>query len=267
MTDARVTFRGFDVIRVAVDDFGSAVASWRDQLGWRPSAVSAGRATFPLDGASIDLSPTAQGQLPGVTGVSVMVDDTELAAQRIESAGFSVARTADGAVSLPARELNGLALELRQVNPGTPSNSTGPYKRINHVVVAVDDDAAALQNWSTAFGSWPPLSMDSPEHANHVPVGIGWFGLTSSGTNAGAVQRFLDRRGQGVYAVGLVVNDWARTLESLRRNGARLLTDEHSNQTFVHPATTHGVLIQVMAEWWSGPESEFHGEALANPTP
>lgn len=30
--------------------------------------------------------------------------------------------------------------------------------------------------------------------------------------------------------------------------GARLLTDADSGQAFVHPATTHGVLIELMTE-------------------
>jgi hypothetical protein len=116
------------------------------------------------------------------------------------------------------------------------------------VVVAVEDDDAALRNWGQAFGSWPAHSMGGREHAHHVPVGAAWFGLTAAGTDAGALRRFLDRRGEGVYAVSLIASDWSRTLESLRRNGARLIASTDSNQTFVHPATTHGVLIEVAAE-------------------
>jgi hypothetical protein len=37
-------------------------------------------------------------------------------------------------------------------------------------------------------------------------------------------------------------------VQNLQRNGARLVGSEHSGQTFIHPASTHGVLIEVMAE-------------------
>jgi len=249
MRQARVTFRSFAAIRIAVDDVESAASAWRDQLGWLPETRSAGAAAFLLEDASIEMFPAAPGQPPGVTAVAVTVDDAESAARRIESAGLLSERGADGAVVLPARELTGVTLELRRGDADAPRRPPGPYRRISHVVVAVEDDHAAQQKWARAFGPWPPHSMGGHEHLHHVPVGIAWFGLTAAGTDAGALRRFLDRRGEGVNALGLIVDDWAQTVESLRRNGARLLTDEHSHQTFVHPATTHGVLIEVMPEW------------------
>lgn len=252
MNETRVTFRRFDAIRIAVSDIEAAVSGWRDQLGWQPSVMSADAATFELDDASIEMSPAATGQPSGVVAVGVTVDDTERAAQRIAAAGFPVERATGGAVVLPARDLNGVTLELRQADAGTQQSARrsppGPYRRINHIVVAVEDDDAARQNWAGAFGSWPPHSQGGREHFHHVPVGAAWFGLTAAGTDPGALRRFLDRRGEGVYALGLIVDDWTRTLEGLRRNRARLLTDADSGQTFVHPATTHGVLIELMAE-------------------
>jgi 4-hydroxyphenylpyruvate dioxygenase-like putative hemolysin len=247
VTETRVTFRSFVAIRIAVTDLGAAVSAWREQLGWDPGIVSADGASFPLDGAVIDLVPAAAGQPPGVTAVAVTVDDTQAAAQRIRAAGYRGDLAADGTVILPGRDLNGVALELRSSAAGPPRNSPGPFTRIRHVVVAVEDEDAAVRNWARAFGSWPAHSMDGRKHAHHVPVGAAWFGLTAAGTDAGALRRFLDRRGEGVYAVSLIASDGSRTLESLRRNGARLIPSADSNQTFVHPATTHGVLIEVAA--------------------
>jgi 4-hydroxyphenylpyruvate dioxygenase-like putative hemolysin len=244
-----VTFLSFAAIRLAVSHLDAAVCAWREQLGWRPETVTADGASFRLDGAAVDMAPAAAGQPPGVTAVAVTVDDTEAAARRIQSAGYRGDLAADGTVVLPGRDLNGVALELRSAAAADPPrHSAGPFTRIRHVVVAVEDDDAALRNWARAFGSWPAHSMGGREHAHHVPVGAAWFGLTAAGTDAGALRRFLDRRGEGVYAVSLIASDWSRTLESLRRNGARLIASTDSNQTFVHPATTHGVLIEVAAE-------------------
>jgi catechol 2,3-dioxygenase-like lactoylglutathione lyase family enzyme len=248
MTETRVSFRSFEAIRIVVSDLQAAVTGWRERLGWPPSSVSADGATFPLDGTSIDMQPAAAGQLPGVTAITVSVDDPERAVRHLASAGYGVERAADGAVALAARELNGVALELRQTGTGARRDSPGPYRRINHVVVAVQDDDAALQNWARAFGQWPAHAMGGHEYFHHVPVGSAWFGLTAAGTDQSALRRFLDRRGEGVYALGLTVDDWPRTLENLRRNGARLIDSPDSNQTFVHPATTHGVLIELVPE-------------------
>jgi len=243
-----VTFLSFAAIRIAVSDLDAAVSAWREQLGWRPETVSADGASYPLDGAVMDMVPAVAGQPPGVTAVAVTVDDTEAAARRIQSAGYRGDLAADGTIVLPGRDLNGVALELRSAAADPPRHSTGPFTRIRHVVVAVEDDDAALRNWARAFGSWPAHSMGGREHAHHVPVGAAWFGFTAAGTDAGALRRFLGRRGEGVYAVSLITSDRSRTLENLRRNGARLIASTDSNQTFVHPATTHGVLIEVAAE-------------------
>ena len=248
MTGPRVTFLSFAAIRIAVSDLGAAVSAWRGQLGWSPDAVSADGASFALDGAVVDMVPAAAGQPPGITAVAVTVDDTEAAALRIRSAGFRADLAEDGTVVLPGRDLNGVTLELRSTTADRPPHSPGPFTQIRHVVVAVEDDAAALRNWARAFGAWPAHSVDGREHAQHVPAGAGWFGLTAAGTDAGALRRFLGRRGEGVYAVGLVASDRSQTLQSLRRNGARLIASADSTQTFVHPATTHGVLIEVAGE-------------------
>lgn len=242
-----VVFRGFAAIRIAVTDLPAAVSAWRDQLGWPPAAVSADGATFPLDGATIELRPASAGQLTGVTAVAVSVDDTERAVLRAESAGYRVQRAADGAALLAARDLNGVALEIRPGGAAGPRTAAGPFTRVSHIVVAVEDAGDARANWARAFGPWPARAAGGPERAHHVPVGAAWFGLTAAGTDAAALRRFLDRRGPGVYALGLVAGDRARTLERLQRSGARLIAAPDTGQVFVHPATTHGVLIEVVA--------------------
>ncbi|MGH3154401.1 MAG: VOC family protein [Streptosporangiaceae bacterium] len=113
-----MTFRSFEEIRIAVSDLGAAVSAWRDQLGWVPEGVSADGAIFPLDGTRIELRPTAAGQLPGVTAVAVSVDDAERAVRHLESEGYGAARGADGTIALAARDLNGVALELRPAGAG-----------------------------------------------------------------------------------------------------------------------------------------------------
>jgi catechol 2,3-dioxygenase-like lactoylglutathione lyase family enzyme len=248
MTEASVPLRSFDAIRIAVSDLPAAVTGWQEQLGWTPSRVSADSATFLLDNTTIDLRPAVAGQLPGVTAITVSVDDAERAVRHLESAGYRVRRATDGTACLAARDLNGVTLGLRQNETGTRHDVLGPYRRISHVVVAVRDDDAAVRNWARAFGRWPAHALGGREHAHHVPVGSAWFGLTGAGTDAGALRRFLDRRGEGVYALGLTVDDRPRTVANLRRNGARLVGSPDSDQMFVHPATTHGVLIEVRPE-------------------
>ena len=115
-------------------------------------------------------------------------------------------------------------------------------------MVAVSDDEAAAASWARLFGSWTEGAGHTVEAVHHVPVGIAWFGLTGSGTDADAVARFVERRGEGIYALAVVVDDHAATVDTLEEAGARIIRQESSGQTFVHPKTSHGVLIDLVPE-------------------
>src|SRR5579863_2840421 len=65
------------------------------------------------------------------------------------------------------------------------------------------------------------------------------------------VGRFLDQRGEGLHHVALKVPDLAAAVERLRASGARLLSEPRSGAgghlyVFVHPASTGGVLLELI---------------------
>jgi hypothetical protein len=181
--------------------------------------------------------------------VSVVVDDVDSVASRVEAAGVSVSRHADGTATIQSSALTGVPLELRADDGAPAAPITGPYRRINHLVVAVNDDEAAKDLWAGLFGAWPPhATAEGVEVAHHLPVGIAWFGLTSAGTNADALAKFIERRGEGIYALAIVADDQPGTVAALEQRGARVISTPASGQTFIHPATTHGILIDVVPE-------------------
>jgi catechol 2,3-dioxygenase-like lactoylglutathione lyase family enzyme len=253
MPATSVEFRRFHHVVIAVADLGAAVADWVARLGWSPSASSAERATFPLDDSSIELVAVGDG-VPGVTAVSVVIDDVAEVADRLRAKGVAFTTPAEGRIALDPAAVNGVPLELRPEDAGRgvadrAARGAGvPFRRINHIVVAVADDDAARASWADLFGDWTEARTDTTEAAHHVPVGIAWFGLTGSGTDAGALARFLDRRGDGVYALALVVDDHLATVASLEQRGAQIIHQERTGQTFVHPRTSHGTLIDLVPE-------------------
>ena len=98
----------------------------------------------------------------------------------------------EGHVRLDPAAINGVAMELRSEEPSGvdspgPAGPPRPYRRFNHLVVAVSDDEAAAASWARLFGSWTEEAGHTVEAVHHVPVGIAWFGLTGSGTDADAV--------------------------------------------------------------------------------
>ncbi len=253
MADKRIEFRRFHHVTMAVPDFDAAVADWSERLGWPVSASSAESATFALEDSYVELVGAAEGS-PGVTLVSVVVDSVDAAVDRLTARGAAFTVGPEGYVKVDPAAVNGVPIELRPEGAATNGvgsashDGSGPYRRFNHIIVAVAADDAARASWSDLFGAWTEELGHRVEAVHHVPVGIAWFGLTGSGTDAGALTRFLERRGEGVYGLAIVVDDYPATVAGLEGRGARIVRQESSGQTFVHPKTSHGVLIDLVPE-------------------
>jgi methylmalonyl-CoA/ethylmalonyl-CoA epimerase len=253
MTSTAIEFRRFLRVAIGVDDLDAAVSDWTDRLAWPPSSQSTQRATFALDDSYIELVPAIEGAV-GVTSVSVVVDNIEAAADRLTEKGVSFARSPEEYVTVDPAAINGVPMELRPEQAGSvgvdliTGTRGGPYRRFNHIVVAVSDDEAARASWAEVFGDWTEQPGHAVEAVHHVPVGMAWFGLTGSGTDASALARFVARRGEGIYALALVVDDHPATIAGLEKSGAQIIRQESSGQTFVHPKTSHGILIDLVPE-------------------
>ena len=69
---------------------------------------------------------------------------------------------------------------------------------------------------------------------------------------AGRLADFLDRRGEGMHHVAFAVDDIAAALGQLQANGVRLVDETprvgaHGwSVAFLHPASAHGVLIELV---------------------
>lgn len=253
MTESRVEFRRFHHVVIAVADLDAAVADWTDRLGWQPSGTSTRGVAFPLDDSYIELV-AAGDERPGVTSVSVVVDDVEEAVDRLRAKAVPLTMSAEGNATLDPAAISGVPMELRPEDAergGADSASrggVGPYRRFNHVIVAVSDAEGARASWADLFGDWTEQTGHAVEAVHHVPVGIAWFGLTGTGTDTSALTRFLERRGDGTYGLAIVVDDYPATIAALEERGAQIIRQETSGQTFVHPKTSHGVLIDLVPE-------------------
>lgn len=233
----------FDQLTVAVKDVDSAAADWELLLGWHPAERDSAR--FDLEAGSIQLIPAGDGPT-GVVKVSVAARHVAAIADRIETAHGKIAARDGRTLHIDAASLNGVPLALVEADGPTINTGQSNYVRINHLVVAVSDLSSAIQRWKGYFGAWTPKAENPGEISEHVPVGDSWFGLTAAGTNGEALERFIARSGEGVYAVGIVVDDLPRAVAELQSRGARLIGDAGSPQVFVHPASTHGVLINLV---------------------
>ena len=91
-----------------------------------------------------------------------------------------------------------------------------------------------------------------------VPVGDSRIELLEATRDDSAVARFIAKRGEGLHHVALAVDDLAATVEKLKRDGVRLITDEIKVgagghlYVFVHPSSAGGVLLELCEDPPSG---------------
>lgn len=234
-------------LRLAVPDASAAAQSWQRLLGLPSREVGYGAHRIDLGSAWLELSDQGD-EIPRIE-VAIEAGGSAVTFDRVRSRASA---TGDEGVALDPGYFNGV--HLRVVESASPSESDRPDQQppepsvfcgVSHVVVAVRDAEAALQGWQGVVGTWPVGPGHTAEHAHHVPIGDAWFGLTSSGTDADALGRFLDTRGEGIYAIGLRVSDREAAREHLLGAGGRLI-EAPTGQCFLHPASTHGFLVDIV---------------------
>ncbi|MFQ6100014.1 MAG: methylmalonyl-CoA epimerase [Anaerolineae bacterium] len=125
---------------------------------------------------------------------------------------------------------------------------------IHHIAIAVHDLDAALKFYRDALGLEMTERREVPEEGVEIaflPAGEGEIELVQPLGEAGSVVRFLEKHGEGLHHICLAVEDIEATMERLRAAGARLLSKEprldvHGTRyIFVHPRSTHGVLLEL----------------------
>ena len=126
--------------------------------------------------------------------------------------------------------------------------------KIDHLGIAVKSLDAALQFYSGVLG------MDTPHRENVAGEKVNIAMLACGGPRlellepAGAdspIGRFLEKRGEGLHHVALLVDDLAAAVERLTAAGARLLNEPRQGAgghlyVFIHPASTGGVLLELI---------------------
>jgi methylmalonyl-CoA epimerase len=125
---------------------------------------------------------------------------------------------------------------------------------LDHIGIAVGDLGKALAFYRDALGLEvePPEEVPSQQvRAHFVPVGDATIELLEPTTPDSPIAKFIEKRGPGVHHVTLRVDDLRAVLERLKERGIRLIDEqprpgaEGALIAFVHPASTHGVLVEL----------------------
>lgn len=139
-------------------------------------------------------------------------------------------------------------------------------KRIDHVAIVVEDIEEALGFWQDALG----LSLDYVEEVPDqeavvafLPTGTSELELVRPTTKDSGIARFMDRRGPGVHHICFEVDDIEGALQRMKAKGLRLVNEQPMIGTggkriaFIHPESTHGVLVELYELSEQEPEIRF----------
>ncbi len=91
-----------------------------------------------------------------------------------------------------------------------------------------------------------------------VPVGESRIELLEPLSEDSPIAKFLAKRGEGLHHVAMHVDDLSGTVERLKANGTRLISDEIKVgagghlYVFVHPSSAGGVLLELVEDAPSG---------------
>ena len=125
---------------------------------------------------------------------------------------------------------------------------------LDHVGIAVGELAQALAFYRDVLG----LELDAPEdvpsqrvRAHFIPVGESTLELLEATADDSPIAKFVAKRGPGLHHVCLRVDDIVAALAELKAKGVRLIDEtprpgaHDSLVAFLHPASTHGVLVEL----------------------
>jgi methylmalonyl-CoA/ethylmalonyl-CoA epimerase len=127
---------------------------------------------------------------------------------------------------------------------------------IDHLGIAVKSLAQAKKFYQTLGLS--PMADETVEaekvRLSMVPVGESRIELLEPTSDDSPIAKFLAKRGEGLHHVALNVEDLSGTVERLKANGTRLISDEIKIgagghlYVFVHPSSAGGVLLELVED-------------------
>jgi len=128
--------------------------------------------------------------------------------------------------------------------------------QIDHIGVAVKSLASAKAIYEKLG-----LSVSAEETVEQervrlvmVPVGDSRLELLEATSEDSTIAKFIAKRGEGLHHVCLKVPDLPAAVRRLKEDGVRLVSEEIKSgagghrYVFVHPASTGGVLLELVQE-------------------
>jgi len=127
--------------------------------------------------------------------------------------------------------------------------------KLDHVGIAVNSIEDALRTYQQRLGFPLHEIVEIDEQKVRVavlPAGDSRIELLEPTAPDSPIQRFLEKRGEGIHHLCFQVEDIGRKIEELRAASLQLISMssetglEGRKIAFLHPKSTHGVLIELV---------------------
>ena len=142
---------------------------------------------------------------------------------------------------------------------------------LDHVGIAVSDVGQALAFYRDGLG----LDVETPEEvasqrvrAHFIPAGEAALELLEATADDSPIAKYIAKRGPGLHHITLRVDDIRAALARLKARGVRLIDESPrdgahgSLVAFVHPASAHGVLVELKEAQGSGLRAQARSSSL-----
>lgn len=129
--------------------------------------------------------------------------------------------------------------------------------KIEHIGIAVKSlrDASPLYERLLGYKSYKTQEVDSEQVITEFfKVGESKIELLEASSDESAIHSFIQKRGEGVHHIAFAVDDIVKEMARLKSDGFQLLSDnpkigaDNKLVCFVHPKSSHGVLIELCQE-------------------
>ncbi|MFL2433686.1 MAG: methylmalonyl-CoA epimerase [Vicinamibacterales bacterium] len=128
---------------------------------------------------------------------------------------------------------------------------------LDHIGIAVDDLEEALGFYREGLGLNVEMTENVPSQAvraHFIETGKAKLELLEATSTESPIARSIERRGVGLHHITFRVDDLVEALDHLRERGVQLIDDvprdgaEGALVAFIHPRSTHGVLVELKQE-------------------
>src|SRR4030042_4641813 len=121
-------------------------------------------------------------------------------------------------------------------------------KGMDHIVVRVKNIDEGISTYRDKLG----MKLERTSESEALGIRQAFFPFPDGGFLEvvaplgpdSAVATAIESRGAGIHSISLAVDDLAATVKAMQEAGVQLI-GVGSPQVFVHPKSTHGVLVQL----------------------